>query len=206
MGYHPRWARRTPEDLKISQAYDVYRAVLNALYILSGSLGYHPRWARRTPDDLKISTTQHAFQQERSTITALTSITQDRFNATEPKSPFSGVHALFVDFCKAFDLVDHALLLEKLATMNISLSFWRWVQSYLSGRALQVKLPGVVSSSGEVIAGVPQGRVISPTLFNVFVNDIDDCCPPGVSISTCKYADDCTQYEVMPTGSDVTCK
>ena len=103
---------------------------------------------------------------------------------------------------KAFDLVDHALLLEKLATMNISLSFWKWVQSYLSGRTLQVKLPGVVSSSGEVIAGVPQGGVISPTLFNVFVNDIYDCCLPGVSISTCKYADDCTQYEPVPTGSD----
>ena len=86
--------------------------------------------------------------------------------------------------------------------MNISLSFWKWVQSYLSGRTLQVKLPGVVSSSGEVIAGVPQSRVISPTLFNVFVNDIDDCCPPGVLIGTCKYADDCTSLQVVI----VTCK
>ena len=48
-------------------------------------------------------------------------------------------------------------------------------------QTLRVKLPGVVSSSGEVIAGVPQGGVISPALFNVFVNDVDDCCPPGVS-------------------------
>ena len=69
-------------------------------------------------------------------------------------------------------------------------------------QTLQIKLPGVVSSSGEVIAGVPQSGVISPTLFNVFVNDIDDCCPHGVSISTCKYADDCTQHELVPTGSD----
>ena len=88
------------------------------------------------------------------------------------------------------------------STMNISLSFWKWVRSYVSGRTLQVKLPGVASSSGEVIAGVPRGGVLSPTLFNVFVNDIDDCCPPGVSISTCKYADDCIQYEPVPTGSD----
>ena len=64
---------------------------------------------------------------------------------------------------------------------------------------MQVKLPGVVSCSGEVIAGVPQGGVISRTLFNVF---IDDCYPPGVSINTCKYADDCTQYELVPTGSE----
>ena len=152
--------------------------------------------------NMKIDATQHAFQEKRSTVTALTSITQDWFNATEPTSPFCGVHALFLDFRKAFDLVDHAILLEKLATMNISRSFWNWVQSYLSGRTLQVKLPGVVSCSGEVIAGVPQGGVISPTLFNVFINDIDDCYPPGVSINTCKYADDCTQYELVPTGSE----
>ena len=67
---------------------------------------------------------------------------------------------------------------------------------------MQVKLPGVVSCSGEVIAGVPQGGVTSPTLFNVFINDIDDCYPPGVSINTRKYADDCTQYELVPTGSE----
>ena len=149
--------------------------------------------------NMKIDATQHAFQEKRSTVTALTSITQDWFNATEPTSLFCGVHALFLDFRKAFDLVDHATLLEKLATMNISRSFWNWVQSYLSGRTSQVKLPGVVSCSGEVIVGVPQGGVISRTLFNVF---IDDCYPPGVSINTCKYADDCTQYELVPTGSE----
>ena len=67
---------------------------------------------------------------------------------------------------------------------------------------MQVKLRGALSRSGEVIAGVPQGGVRSPTLFNVFINGIDDCCPRGVSINTCKYADDCTQYELVPTGSD----
>ena len=61
-------------------------------------------------------------------------------------------------------------------------------------QTLKVKLPGVVSSSGEVIAGVPQGGVILPTLFNVFVNDIDDCWLP--------WSYDCTQYELVPTGSD----
>ena len=153
-------------------------------------------------NDLKIGASQHAFREDRSTVTALTSITQDWFNATEPNSPFCGVHALFVDFRKAFDLVDHAILLEKLASMNVSRSFWKWVQSYLSGRTLQVKLSGMVSGIAEVIAGVPQGGVISPTLFNVFVNDIDDCCPRGISVNTCKYADDCTQYELVPTGND----
>ena len=61
---------------------------------------------------------------------------------------------------------------------------------------------GVVSRRAEVIAGVPQGGDICPTLFNVFVNDINDCCPREVSINTCKYADDCTQYELVTTGQD----
>ena len=62
---------------------------------------------------------------------------------------------VFVDFRKAFDLVDHGVLLTKLAGMGITKSFWKWTQSYLSGRTQQVKLPGVLSRHGEVIAGVP---------------------------------------------------
>ena len=48
-----------------------------------------------------------------------------------------------------------------------------------------------------MIAGVPQGDVISPTLFNVHVNDIEDCILRGTPVSTCKYADDCTLYELV---------
>ena len=77
----------------------------------------------------------------------------------------------FVDFRKAVDLVDHGVLLTKLACMRVTKSFWKWTQSYLSGRMQQVKLPGVLSRHGEVIAVVPQGGVISPTLFNVHVNN-----------------------------------
>ena len=139
--------------------------------------------------NMKIGATQHAFQERRLTVAALTSITQNWFNAPEPRSPFCGVYALFLDFLKAFDLVDHATLIEKLATMNISRSFWNWVESCLSGRTLKVKLPGVVSCSGEVLAGVPQGEVISPTLFNDFINDIDDCYAPGsIPVSTLMIA------------------
>ena len=77
--------------------------------------------------------------------------------------------------------------------MGVSRNFWKWTQSFLAGRSQQVKLPGVLSSIGLVIAGVPQGDVISPTLFNVMVNDIEDCVPPGLDATTCKYADVCTE-------------
>ena len=121
----------------------------------------------------------------------------DWYNATDSGSLYNGVHVVFIDFRKAFDLVDHGVLLTKFEGMGITMSFWKWTQSYLSDRTQQVKLPGVLSRHGEVIAGVPQGGVISLTLFNMHVNDIEDCIPRGIPISTCKYADDCTQYELV---------
>jgi hypothetical protein len=69
--------------------------------------------------------------------------------------------------------------------MGVSRSFWKWTQSFLSGRTQQVKLPGVLSSTGPVIAGIPQGGVISPTLFNVMVNDIEGCAPPNLDVTSC---------------------
>jgi hypothetical protein len=75
---------------------------------------------------------QHAFTQNRSTVSALTCISQKWFNATD-NSPDSrmGVHALFLDFRKAFDMVDHGILLRKLAELNINKSLWLWIQSFL---------------------------------------------------------------------------
>ena len=90
-------------------------------------------------------------------MTALASITQDWYNATDSGSLYNGVHVVFVDFRKAFDLVDHGVLLTKLAGIDITKSFWKWTHSYLSGRTQQYKLAAVLSRHGEVIAGVHQG-------------------------------------------------
>ena len=112
-----------------------------------------------------------------------------------------GVHALFIDFFKAFDLVDHGFLLRELAKMNVSKSFWLWTRSFLEGRSQQVKLRGALSSIRPCPTGVHQGSVISPTLFNVHVDDLEDCIPSYLDINTHKYAYDCTQDEVIPYGS-----
>ena len=108
---------------------------------------------------------------------------------------------VFVDFRKAFNLVNHGVLLTKLAGMGITKSFWKWTQSHLLGRKQQVKLLRVLSRRGEVIAGVPQCGVISRALFNVHVNDIKECIPREIPVSTCKYADDCTLYELVSKDS-----
>ena len=61
------------------------------------------------------------------------------------------MHIVFVDFRKAFNLVDHAILLTKLAASGVNRGFWKWTQSFLTGRTLQVKLPGALSKVGQVI-------------------------------------------------------
>ena len=106
--------------------------------------------------DLKIKDNQHAFTHGRSTVSALASIAQNWFNKTEnSRDGRMGVHALFIDFCKAFDLVDHGLLLRKLAKMNVSKSFWLWTRSFLEGRSQQVKLRDALSSIRPCLTGVP---------------------------------------------------
>ena len=125
--------------------------------------------------DLTPGHNQHAFTQNRSTVSALAFILQNWFNATD-NSPNGrmGVHALFPHFRKAFDLVDHGILLRKLTELRINKSFWLWLQSFLDGRTQQVKLNSFISSVSSCPAGIPQGSVISPALFNVHINDIED--------------------------------
>ena len=136
-------------------------------------------------------------------MSALTNISQNWFNVTDnTHSAKNGVHALFIDFRKAFDLVDHGILLRKLAEMNVTKAFWLWTRSFLKDRRQQVKLAGTLSSLKPCTAGVPQGSVMSPAaLFNVHINDIENSIPDGLSINICKYADDCTQDEVVSKGS-----
>ena len=78
---------------------------------------------------------------------------------------------------------------------------WLWTKSFLQARTQQVKLPGVLSSTQICPAGVPQRSVISPLLFSIFIDDFDDFIPVEMErVRMCKYADDCTVYESVPSG------
>ena len=116
--------------------------------------------------DIVLNNTEHGFTENRSTVSALLILSQNWYNATDnSKEGRSGVHALFLDFRKAFDLVDHGILLRKLAELNVNKSFWMWMKSFLEERSQQVKLGDTKSRTVICLAGVPQGSVISPTLF-----------------------------------------
>ena len=91
--------------------------------------------------------------------------------------------------------------MSKLKGRNIR-SLWQWIQSFLQGRTQQVKLPGLLSTTQTCPAGVPQGSVISPLLFGIFIDDFDDSIPVELQgcVKMCKYADDCTASESIPNG------
>ena len=111
-----------------------------------------------------------------------------------------GVHAVFLEFRKAFDLVNHNILLEKLTYKGLNKSWWLWISSFLSSRTQQVNLNRTVSTISNCPCGVWQGFVLSPGLFNIHINDLEDSIPDDLVVHTTKYTDDCTEDLLVEQG------
>ena len=96
--------------------------------------------------------------------------------------------AIFCDLRKAFDTVSHPILLKKMSKLGIRGTTLQWFKSYLSGRKQFVYLNGVSSSMLEIILGVPQGSILGPLLFLLYINDLPLC----TKLFILMFADDTT--------------
>ena len=136
---------------------------------------------------LALAPTPHGFRELHSTTSALLPLVNTiAYNINQPKPPPRTV-AMAVDFSKAFDTVPHDRLILLLSRSSLPPNIIRWLSCYLRGRQASCTYEGTVSPFRPVGAGVPQGSVISPILFNHFVSDYPTTAP---TISS--YADDFT--------------
>uniref|UniRef100_A0A8C5MK06 Reverse transcriptase domain-containing protein n=1 Tax=Leptobrachium leishanense TaxID=445787 RepID=A0A8C5MK06_9ANUR len=109
----------------------------------------------------------------------------------------------YLDFSKAFDTVPHRRLINKLQSLSLDSNIVEWIRQWLSDRQQRVVVNGVYSAQGLVTSGVPQGSVLGPILFNIFISDIAE----GINVKVCLFADDtkiCNRVDVPGGISQMT--
>ncbi len=138
------------------------------------------------------SDSQHGFRKSKSTETAIFSFLKDVASSVDQNEVPIGI---FLDLSKAFDVIDHKILLSKLPSYGIRGIALDWITSYLKHRTQRVEIPywqerklhTYISNSLPIVHGVPQGSILGPILFLLYVNDMPSSIKNG---RTVLFADD----------------
>ena len=108
------------------------------------------------------------------------------------------VDTIYLDFQKAFDTVPHRRLMGKLQSYGVKGRILTWIKSFLTGRTQVVKVNGSVSESAPVLSGIPQGSVLGPLLFVIYINDL----PEAINSDSFLFADDTKVFREITSKDD----
>ena len=138
---------------------------------------------------------QHGFRSGRSCETQLLITIHDLAQNLNNRNQ---TDVILLDFTKAFDKVSHKRLCSKLAYYGIRGALLTWINNFLTGRTQRVTVNGCISDDTRVTSGVPQGTVLAPLLFLVYINDL----PKNIVSSVKLYADDVLIYRTINSEQD----
>ena len=147
-----------------------------------------------------IKDTQHGFIPGKSCATNLTLFMDTVTKATDEGK---AVDIIYLDFAKAFDKVPHQRLLTKLRAKGVDAQTVKWIESWLSNRTQNVNIQGEKSGSCDVDSGVPQGTVLGPILFTVYIDDLEvEVTRRLLEVLILKFADDTKGAKVIENAGD----
>nr|VZI18958.1 unnamed protein product [Spirometra erinaceieuropaei] len=138
---------------------------------------------------------QHGFRRGRSCLTNLLYCLEQWTRAIDEGNV---VHVAYIDFKKAFDSVPHQRLLHKLSRIGVRGKLLKWIENFLVGRSQTVRLGGQHSAEVTVTSGIPQGSVLGPILFLIYIDD----CIHGLDCKIAMFADDIKLWTVIRNEDD----